>query len=150
MDENQNSSVAVLPHGHPPFLFFAVLLVKDGNGPWIKKELGSTLEADPVLTLILLLFDAIPLESVAQLSPTVWINNRNDRERPGSCQADLDKTVPGRPDTKPPTAAPGDNRFDCNDFSHVQQLSCWFRAHLSPSVRSVHQTGLARISLRRV
>ena len=75
MDNNQNPSVGVPPNGHPSFFRFAVLLVKDGDGQWIQKELGSTLEADSVLSQILLRLDGVPLESVAQLSPTVWIND---------------------------------------------------------------------------
>ncbi len=41
MDENQRPSVAILPNGHPSFLFVAVLLVKEGDGQWIQEELGS-------------------------------------------------------------------------------------------------------------
>jgi hypothetical protein len=61
MDENQNPSAAVPPNSHPSFLRFTVLLVKDGHGQRIQEELGSPLEADPVLAQILLRLDGIPL-----------------------------------------------------------------------------------------
>ena len=75
MDENQDPSVAVPPHGHPSFFRFAVLLVKNGDRQWIQEELGSMIEADSVLTQILLRLDGVPLESVAQPSPTAWVNH---------------------------------------------------------------------------
>ena len=50
MDNNQDPSVGVPPNGHPSFFGFAVLLVQDGDGQPIQKELGSTLEADSVLS----------------------------------------------------------------------------------------------------
>ena len=69
MDENQCPSVAVLPNGHPSVLLLAVLLVEDGDGQPIQKELGAAVEADPVLTQILFGLDRVPLASIAQASP---------------------------------------------------------------------------------
>jgi hypothetical protein len=45
MDENQDRSVTVPPQGRPSLFCFAVLFVKDGNGPRIQKDLGSPLKA---------------------------------------------------------------------------------------------------------
>jgi hypothetical protein len=69
VDENQEPSAALPPNGHPSFLRFTVLLVKDGNGQGIQEELGSPLEGDPVLAQVLLRLDGVPLESVTQRSP---------------------------------------------------------------------------------
>ena len=60
--------MAVPSNGHPPFFRLAVLLVKDGHGLGVQKELGSTLEADSVLAQILLRLDGVPLEIVTQRS----------------------------------------------------------------------------------
>ena len=94
MDENQNPCVAILPNGHPSFFRFAVLLVKDGDGQWIQKDLGGTLETDPVLTQIRPRLDGVPLESVAQLSPTVWVCYRPNLIRPTRSAGSFPKAFP--------------------------------------------------------
>ena len=73
MDENEDPSVAIPANGDPSFFLFAVLFVKNGYGQWIQKEVGSTLETDPVLTQVFLRLDGVPLEIVAQRSPTVLV-----------------------------------------------------------------------------
>ncbi len=70
MHENQDPFLAVPPDGDAPFFCFAVLLVKDGDGQRIHKELRGTLEADPVLAQVLRGLDGVPLESLAQLYPS--------------------------------------------------------------------------------
>ena len=73
MDENEDPSVAIPANGDPSFFLFAVLFVKDGYGQWIQKQVGSTLETDPVFTQVFLRLDGVPLEIVAQRSPTVLV-----------------------------------------------------------------------------
>jgi len=69
VDKNQDASASILPNAHPPFLIFAVLLVKDGDSQWVQKDLRRAIKAHPVFFQAFLGFDRIPLESVAQYSP---------------------------------------------------------------------------------
>src|SRR5713226_1264636 len=76
---------------------------------------------------------ASPLRSVGARFNPAGINlplARSWAYRLRSCLGWI-KPVLGRPETKPPLASRGGNRFDCNDFFHVQQLSSQFWADRS-------------------
>jgi hypothetical protein len=69
MDKNQQASASIFTEAHPPFLVFAVLFVRNGDGERVQNHFCRTIEADPVFSQVLLGFDRIPLKSVAQYPP---------------------------------------------------------------------------------
>jgi hypothetical protein len=66
VNDDQKPSLLVPSKSYPTFFRFAVLMVNNGNGQGIQEKLGSTLEGDSVLAMILPRFNGIPVKSATQ------------------------------------------------------------------------------------